>query len=160
MCPYKLETMYNIKNALLWDDTPCGSWKNRRFVGMYRHIMRVKNQQTTDSVNANVLPGLLILFALMMEAIHYSETSVLTRATRCSVPEEFVRLVLSGTKFQCDTFFEVRHVCSYVDIIPRIPPPPTYTTSIYVFMYLSGLEWNQVHCYCGHLYCKAVDDRW
>jgi hypothetical protein len=38
-------------------------------------------------VNAYVVPGSLILSALMMGAIRCSETSVLTRATRRHIPE-------------------------------------------------------------------------
>jgi hypothetical protein len=51
-------------------------------------------------VTANVVPSSLILFTLMMEATHSSETSVLTRATRRHIQKDGVHqnrgLIVSG----------------------------------------------------------------
>jgi hypothetical protein len=41
-------------------------------------------------IAANVVPSSPILVNLMMEAIHFSETSVLTRATRRNIPKDCI----------------------------------------------------------------------
>jgi hypothetical protein len=43
-------------------------------------------------VTANVVPSALTLFTLMMEAIHSSETSVLTRAAQRHISEDGILL--------------------------------------------------------------------
>jgi hypothetical protein len=75
----------------LWDVTPCGSFKNRRFGGTYRlHRQGEENQRDRIAlaellVTANVLKS-RIFFALMMETISSSETLLLTRAARRYMP--------------------------------------------------------------------------
>jgi hypothetical protein len=66
-------------NAVFWDETPCGSCKNRRFGGKYRSVLQLL-------YTPNVTPSSLILFTLM-EAISSFETSVLTRVTRRHIRE-------------------------------------------------------------------------
>jgi hypothetical protein len=52
-------------------------------------------------VTTNVVPSSQILVSLMMEAICSSETSVLTRPTRCNIPE---------VRIQHDVYFILSHV--------------------------------------------------
>jgi hypothetical protein len=60
------------------------------FYSFLSHIVSISSQQLRLLVTANAVSSLLILFSLMMEAIHSSETSVLTRVTWCHIPEDSV----------------------------------------------------------------------
>jgi hypothetical protein len=71
-------TAVTMKNAVLWDVTSCGSCKNRRFGGIYHHLL----------VTANVVHTSPILVTMMMEAICSPEPSVLTKALRHNDPED------------------------------------------------------------------------
>jgi hypothetical protein len=61
-----------MKNVVFWDVTTCGP-------------LRSKLQLL---VSTNVVPIALVLSTLMMETIHSSETSILSRATLCYNPED------------------------------------------------------------------------
>jgi hypothetical protein len=64
--------------------TSRGSYKNRRFGGTYRLSYCVLQLLVT----ANVVLRSLIILILLIEAIHSTETSVLTRAARRHIPED------------------------------------------------------------------------
>jgi hypothetical protein len=66
-----------MKNSAFWNVKPCGSCKNRRFGGTY-HLYRQACSVFQLIVTANVCPNSLILLSVMIEAIHSSESSVLT----------------------------------------------------------------------------------
>jgi hypothetical protein len=76
-----------MKNAVLWDITPCGSCNDRRFGGTYHlNYQDDKNRRARNNVSSKKQPK--HADTLMMEAIRSSETSVLKRATWRQIPDE------------------------------------------------------------------------
>jgi hypothetical protein len=70
-----------IRNEVFWDVTSCDSCKNATF------RMNESPPSPGWEESSSVVPSSLILSTLIMEAIRSCVTSVLTRATRCHIPE-------------------------------------------------------------------------
>jgi hypothetical protein len=84
-----------MKITVIWNVTPCGSYKNQLFGGKYR----LHHQGDYIFLRSVLLllvitdvPSSRILFSLMMEAELPSEMSVLTRALRRNIPEDGIPL--------------------------------------------------------------------
>jgi hypothetical protein len=72
-----IKVRVKLKNAVFWNVTPCGSYNSQVFLCSMLWLL----------VTANV-PSSPILFTLMMEVIRSSETSVLTRSTWHTIPDD------------------------------------------------------------------------
>jgi hypothetical protein len=75
-------------NAVFCDVTPYGFYNNRRFGKRTDSISRVK--RINQLVTGNAVPSSPIPVTLMMEAKRSSETSLLTRAIRRTIPEDVI----------------------------------------------------------------------
>jgi hypothetical protein len=82
-----------MKNAVLWDDSPCGSLRTEvsKDIAFIIRVRRIGELGTTLAVTSSVLRLLVItdvpisqiLVTLMMETMRSSGMSVLKRGTRC-----------------------------------------------------------------------------
>jgi hypothetical protein len=85
--------LFDRKNAVLCDVTPCGSCKNPHFGELSESINKSQSPIVLFRslhrllVKANV-PNSLIVVTLMMEALSSSETFVRTRATLRHIAED------------------------------------------------------------------------
>jgi hypothetical protein len=88
---FEVFTAVTMNNAVLWDEMPRDSCKNRRFGRGIASVILLLILVCLRSVFLlqvidNVVPSSPILVTMMIEAIHFSETSVLTRATQRNIP--------------------------------------------------------------------------
>jgi hypothetical protein len=81
--------------------------------GMLRHVALVTTDISEDLslrrllVTANVVHNSPILFTLMMKALSTFEASVLTRTTRCKIPEDSILENYYTFAYKFNTFFQV-----------------------------------------------------
>jgi hypothetical protein len=87
---FKVFAAVTMKDAVFWDMTPCGSCKNRRFLGTYHlhHRLTRIGELRITAVASN--RNSLILVTSMIETIRPSETSVLARTTGRHIPENCI----------------------------------------------------------------------
>jgi hypothetical protein len=102
--------------------------RNTLYIVFLRSVLRLL-------ITANIVPCSPILVTLMMEAIRYSETSVLTRATRRNIPEDSI------LHSHCR-----ENLKSYKSYFP--PPHITLTYPFFFLGTLDEIDKSRFHCTC------------
>jgi hypothetical protein len=89
---FEVFTAVTMNNAIFCDVMPCSSCENRRFRGTcclhHQGNVVFLHSVLRLLVTANVVPSSQTLVTLLMEALHSSETLVLTRAAWHNIPED------------------------------------------------------------------------
>jgi hypothetical protein len=101
---FEVSTEVAMKDAVVWNVTPCGSCKNRLVSEALRKEILCAHVAFVLSVlpflvPANVVPSLTILVTLIMEAIHSSESQFL-QVPHCITPQKTAFLIVTTFSLQ------------------------------------------------------------